>query len=96
MIVDLAEVISEMHGEMDEEIGRAYAPLSDRSRVDSRELCRVELSERLIELRDRPSDLSNEVVARHAARREFRIAIAHVRAAAENRSDKVAQVSRNV
>jgi hypothetical protein len=96
MVVDLAEVISEMHGQMNEKISGAKPPLSYRRWIYPGKLCGVDPGYRVVELSDRSPDFRAEICACHASRREFRIAIAHVLSAGENSSNEMAKISGDV
>lgn len=96
MVVELAEVISEMHCEVNQEISGSYPPLSYRRWIYSGKLCGVDPGYRVVELSDRRADLRAEICACHASRREFRIPIAYILSAGEHRCNEVTKISGDV
>lgn len=93
MVVNLAEVISQVDGEMQEESRRRDSLPCERQRVLLRQLTLGERGKRPIHIADGPLDIVGELDARATALAEFGVAVTDEAALPEHTADEVPEVA---
>src|SRR3954469_9811720 len=96
VIVDLAEMICQVSGEMHEKQGRRDRSFCDLVGIWRGESIVREPIEGAFERRNRAIDAGGEVAATNVAQRELGVAIAHVSISGQLRAEKVLDVSRQM